>query len=439
MTRRVRMLLAAATLILAAVALFFFYPASLSPAVPSAGLPTGRALVERGRYMATAADCAACHTVPGGKPYAGGLPFKLPFGTLYSSNITPDPEHGIGKWSDAEFVRAVRHGVAANGQELYPAFPYTAYTNMSTDDVLAIRAYLRTLRPVARNAPENALAFPFNMRFVMRGWKLLFMPRTPLADDPKRSAEWNRGAYLVEGAGHCAECHSPRNLLFAVKRDQHLAGALTQGWKAYNITSDPRTGIGNWSSDEIVRYLQTGHSPGRGAASGSMAEAVSLSTSRLTTSDLRAMAVYLKSVPARAGKNQPSVHQRVAALDRATLYDPGSSTAQSTNDLGLGVFQGTCASCHGWNGEGLQSGYAALRGARTVNDPDGDNLIQVILHGSRIETPAEAAAMPDFGKILSDAEIAAVSNYVLGHFGGRSPSITPERVASARKEGAGHE
>jgi mono/diheme cytochrome c family protein len=438
MKRRFRVLLFLAVVVLIALAAFFFYPAPLTAVAPSASLPSGAALVERGRYLATASDCMACHTAQGGKPYAGGLPFKLPFGTLYSSNITPDPKSGIGKWSAAEFVRAVRHGVAANGKELYPAMPYSAYTNMSNDDVLAIRAYLQTVPAVAENEPANQLAFPFNMPFLMRGWKLLNMPHTPLQQDPAKSMEWNRGAYLVEGPGHCAECHTPRNMLFGLSRGQSLAGAVTQGWKAYNITSDPHTGIGKWSVDEIARFLSTGHAPGKGAASGSMAEAVSLSLSHMTPSDIHAMAVYLKSVPPRAGDDQPSASEHVPALDRSTAYRPDVLPAKGADTHGLRVFEGVCASCHAWNGKGLATDYAALGGARTVSDPDAMNLLQVILHGSKIKTKMEAASMPAFGESLSDADIAAVSNYVLQHFGGQQATVTPERVAQARKEGGGH-
>ena len=212
--------LAVAALLFVGAVAFFAWPERLEAVSPSANQPTGQALVEKGRYLATAADCVACHSVVGGEPYAGGLAFKLPFGTIYSSNITPDAQNGIGSWSDAQFVRAMRHGVRADGQQLYPAFPYTAYTRMSTDDVLAIRAYLRTLRPVNQAVAVNQLSFPFNQRYLMRAWKVLFMPSGPFKPDPQRSAEWNRGAYLVEGPGHCAECHTPRNFMFALKSGQ---------------------------------------------------------------------------------------------------------------------------------------------------------------------------------------------------------------------------
>ena len=423
----------AAVLLVGAIA-FFAWPARLEAVRPSPSLPTGAALVERGRYLATASDCVACHSAPGGQPYAGGLAFKLPFGTIYSSNITPDRKVGIGSWSDAEFVRAMRHGVRNDGQELYPAFPYTAYTHMSTDDVLAIRAYLNTLRPVGQAVAVNQLSFPFNQRYLMRAWKLLFMPKHALEADPKQSAEWNRGRYLVEGPGHCAECHTPRNFMFGLKSGEKFAGATTQGWKAYNLTSDRQAGMGNWSAEEIAQYLGTGHAPGRGAAAGSMAEAVSLSLSRLTPADLHAMAVYLKSVPPRPGSREAAVNPRPAALAASTLYTPAPNEGRG-DALGLRLFEGACASCHGWNGEGLQSPYGALRGAQTVNDPEATNLVQIILRGSAITTPHDHASMPSFGRAYTDAEVAAMANYVLQHFGGKAATVTPARVAKARKEG----
>lgn len=433
MKRWARIALPVVLILVVGAGLFFFLPARLDAVQASPRQPTGAALIARGEYLATAADCVACHSVEGRKPYSGGLAFKLPFGTIFSSNITPDRQHGIGAWSDAEFVRAMRHGIDNKGRELYPAFPYTAYANMSTDDVLAIRAYLNTLEPAAGDVEPNALSFPFNQRYIMRAWKLLNGPQHPWKPDPQQSLEWNRGAYLVEGAGHCGECHTPRNLMYGLKQSEKFAGAVAQGWKAYNITSHP-TGIGNWSVDEIARYLGTGHSPGRGAASGNMAEAVSLSLRKLTPSDLRAMAVYLHSIPRKPSDPQATVAPNPPALRQSTLYNPPASKTRG-DVAGLRLFEGACASCHGWNGEGVQSVYGSLRGAQTVNDPEATNLIQVILRGSAIETREGQLAMPAFGSSMTDAEVAALSNYVLQHFGNKHPTVTPARVAQARKAG----
>jgi len=426
--------LAVVLVLLVAAGLFFFLPASLSPVEASAFQPTGAALVERGRYLATAGDCVACHTAPGGRPFAGGLAFKLPIGTIYSSNITPDRQAGIGGWSDAEFVRAMRHGVRSDGKDLYPAFPYTAYAKLSTDDILAIRAYLGSLAPVARPVAPNALTFPFNQRYLMRAWKLLFLSDTPIAPAQKQSALWKRGAYLVEALAHCGECHTPRNLMYGLKDGQKFAGATTQGWKAYNITSDPRAGIGNWSAEEIATYLRTGHAEGRGVANGPMGEAVELSLSHLTPADLQAIALYLKSVPARPAQNGELVETNPAALTASTAYAPPAG-ATPRGDLGMRIFEGSCASCHGWNGQGLQSGYAALRGMKTVNDPQGTNLVQIVLHGSHMATAQGQVGMPAFGAAYGDTEIAAVSNYVLRHFGAKRGTVTPAQVGEARRSG----
>lgn len=414
-----------------AAALFFFLPARIDPVQASASQPSGAAMIARGQYLATAADCAACHSVAGGRPYAGGLAFKLPFGTIYSSNITPDKTHGIGAWSDAQFVRAMHHGIDDRGRELYPAFPYTAYANISTDDVLAIRAYLNTLAPVAQPVTANALSFPFNQRYLMRAWKLFNGPQHPWQANAQRSPEWNRGAYLVEGFGHCAECHTPRNFMYGLKRSRSYAGAVAQGWNAYNITPNRETGIGTWSVDELAQYLGTGHAAGRGAASGSMAEAVSLSLSKLTPADLRAMAVYLHALPPQRSDPGSRVDQNPPALAASTLYSPPAGEARG-DAAGLRLYEGACASCHGWNGEGVQTAYGSLRGAQTVNDPAATNLVQVILHGSSIHTSEGKLSMPAFGAGMSDAEVSVLANYVLRHFGNKPGAVTPAAVAKLR-------
>lgn len=424
---------AAAALVLAAgggAAAFFFGPASLPDTKLSQFAPTGQELIAKGEYLTKAADCAACHTVPGGQSLAGGLAFKLPFGTIYSPNITSDREHGIGAWSDAEFVRALRKGVGRHGEDLYPAFPYTSYALLSTDDALAIKAYLGTVRPASTPSRPNDLWFPFNQRYVMRGWKLLFMPDGPLAPDTTRTSTWNRGAYLVEALAHCGECHTPRNLLFATKNDVKLSGAVVEGWKAYNITSDRDTGIGSWTNEQLVSYLSKGHAEGRGGTSGSMAEAVNLSLRHLTPSDIDSIVEYLRSVPpVIAAVSSGPIEKSPPALAESGPWMPPATAADSE---GMRIFQGACASCHGWDGSGQQSPSASLRGARTVNDPDGINLVRVILRGTHISSMAGDRTMPSFAAAYTDSEIAAVSNYVLAHFGAKSGRVTPPMVDAAR-------
>jgi mono/diheme cytochrome c family protein len=416
-----------AMLVVAALA-FLFTPPPRPRAVTAP--PATPELITHGAYVAIAADCVACHTAVGGKPFAGGRAFKLPFGTIYSPNITPDRETGIGGWTDGEFLRALHQGVGADGRELYPAFPYTSYVRMTDGDALALKAYLFSLPPVRSQTPPNELAFPFNVRPLMRAWKLLFMPRSGFQADPAKPADWNRGAYLVTALGHCGECHTPRNLLYGLKLRQALSGETIQGWTAWNITSDPTHGIGAWSPQEITGYLGQGYAIGRGVASGPMKEAVEYSLSRLTPGDLSAIAVYLQSTNAIA--RGPVIEANPHALAASTLTDPPRSEA--ADGAGRQLFAGACASCHAWNGAGAQTPVAALRGLRSVSDPRGRNAVQTILHGASVDTAQGHAFMPAFAADYSDAEIAAVANYVIGHFGGKTGQVTPKDVARARAQ-----
>lgn len=421
-----------AALALAGAGLFFYWPHPLEPVAATSAQPNGDALVARGRYLTIAADCAACHTTKDGKPFAGGLAFKLPFGTIYSSNITPDPTYGIGEWTDAEFARALRHGVGRRGENLYAAFPYTSYTLLSDDDVLAIRAYLATLAAVAEATPANDLAFPFNQRRLMRGWNLLFLRSERFVPDPARSAAWNRGAYLVRGLAHCGECHTPRNLLFASKVGEalSLSGGAVDGSKAWNLTTDKATGIAPWTDAELVSYLHSGYAPGHGAATGSMREAIDLSLSKLPASDLEDIVTYLRSLPPRAADPNAAVAALPATVRTSGPWSPAGDTVDGT---GKRIFEAACASCHAWNGNGQQTQRAALAGAHALSDPEGANLVRVIVHGSSNPEQGVATAMPAFGTAYSDAEIAAVANYAIAHFGGKTGQVTPEQVARLRQ------
>ena len=414
---------------LAGAAAFFFWPAGVDPVAPSPSQPTGEALLARGEYLTKAADCVACHTAPGGRPFAGGRAFQLPFGTIYAPNITPDRETGLGAWSDAEFVRAVRRGVGRHGEDLYPAFPYTSYSLISDDDALAIRAYLASLAPIRSPATENTLIFPFNQRYLMRSWKLLFLSSRRFELDTSRSEGWNRGAYLARALAHCGECHTPRNLFLATKSGSEFAGAVVDGWKAYNITSDRTAGIGGWSDEALASYLSTGHADGHGGASGSMAEAVDLSLRHLTPPDVAALVGYLRSIPPRPAMLSGAVESNPPASAASSPWAPPAGEPESQ---GARIFAGSCASCHGWDGNGQQVANAALRGARTVNDPAGTNLVRVIMEGTKVGSAAGDIAMPGFAGSLSDPEIAAISNYVIGHFGGTTGSVTAADVKSAR-------
>jgi len=400
------------------------------------GSPTGAPvelanadLLTRGRYLTRAADCEACHTAKGGAPFAGGRPFALPFGTLYTPNITSDKETGIGEWTDADFLRAVHQGIARDGTRLYPAFPYASYTMLTDDDVLAIKAYLFSLPAVRKENLPNTFRFPYDQRWLMFFWATLFNSNDRFKPVDGQSPEWNRGAYLVEAAAHCGECHTPRNAFQALNHRLKFSGGVAEGWNAYNITADKGTGIGNWTPRELADYLSSGHAMGRGTAGGPMAEAVDLSLRYMTPSDIAAMVTYLRSVPAIRSENIP---------DRlADAASPLHSSGPQGNPIGKRIFEGTCASCHAWTGKGAIRAEAQLTGSRAVNDPSAMNVAQMVLSGTGTGTgpgPDDKAAMPAFGVIFTDAEVAAVSNYVTARFGSEPSHIDAADIAQLRRQ-----
>jgi len=403
------------------------------PLAAYGGHPTGAPLdlretdvLAQGRYLTQAADCEACHTSDKAKPFAGGVAFKSAFGTLYSPNITPDKETGIGDWSDADFVKALHEGIARDGERLYPAFPYAAYTYLTDEDVLAIKAYLFSLAPVTYRPPKSHLRFPYNQRWLMAVWSGLFNPnkRFTLVE---RSPEWNRGAYLSEALGHCGDCHTPRNHLQGLDNERKFAGGVAEGWRAYNITADPNSGVGAWREAELAQYLSSGHAQGRGTAAGPMAQAVDLSFQNLTPSDVRAMVVYLRSVPGIASKDLPAPRSAPAP------EDPKGGVAAALNPRGKQIFEGACASCHAWSGKSPLDERATFTGSRAVNDPSALNVANMVLHGSDRRTIDGTPAMPTFAAAYDDVEIAAVANYVTGRFGARASTLTAADVHRLRE------
>ena len=418
MSRR-RSLLAGLIVLLAgcAAVAFFAWPAATEVATASATQPTGAALIARGEYLARAADCTACHTPPGGQDFAGGVAFQLPFGTIYASNISPDLETGIGAWSNADFVRALRHGVDRDGRNLYPAFPYAEYALLTTDDALAIRAYLATVKPVRATPPPNQLAFPFNQRYLVRAWNLLFAPEAQFRPDRAHDEAWNRGAYLAVALGHCGECHTPRNIMMGLETSRVFAGAVQAGWLAYNLTSDREHGLGNWSDEQIEQYLATGYAEGRGPASGPMAEVVENSLQYLSRDDIRAIVGYLRTIPAQT--DGPAVVRNV-------------SGAEATNNLGAQLFAQACAGCHSPSGDGRQSAWASLRGAHSAGDSEGTNLLQVLTRGTQIRTAQGIMFMHDFARAYTDEELVALTDYVSRQFAFRASSVSPKQVHNAR-------
>jgi mono/diheme cytochrome c family protein len=383
-------------------------------------------VVKRGEYLARAADCFACHTVSRGPLFAGGLPINLPFGRLYSTNITPDKDTGIGNYSDQNFLNAVQGGIRRDGARLYPAMPYPSYTLMTDADVLAIKTYLFSLPPVrAANLPDT-LGFPFDQRWLMTFWSAFFAQNARFAPSTARSAEWNRGAYIAEALAHCGECHTPRNLAFALDNRNKFGGAVTAGWYAFNITSDKGSGIGAWSDDELRGYLSAGHASGRGTAAGPMGEAVDQSFRYMAPADIGALATYVRSAPPIRSADLPA---RLAPPAPASAKE-GNATAETA---GKRIFEGACVSCHDWTGVSQISPFATIAGTRGVNDRTATNVAQIVISGTTRHTPDAVISMPAFGSAYSDTEIAAVANYVTARFGGQQSELTYKDVAKLRR------
>jgi mono/diheme cytochrome c family protein len=373
--------------------------------------------IERGRGLAIAADCVACHTEPGGIRYAGGRAIETPFGVLLSPNLTPDPETGIGVWSDDEFVAAVREG-QGRGHRLYPAMPYPYFTRMPRADVLAIRSYLNTLEPVRHAVNPNQLPFPFNIRTSMIVWNALFFRSGVFTPTAGKSAEWNRGAYLVEGPGHCGACHTEKNFLGGDKTDRPLRGGVLQGWFSPDLTGDPRVGLGTWSVEDVVAYLQTGHNR-HAAATGPMADVITDSTSHLPNDDLRAMAVYLKDL---------APHSEAPAALAAT--DPVMRSGEA-------LYVDHCAACHVGTGDGIADLFPPLKASPTVQSRDPASLLQIVLHGTQNVATDQAPtgpAMPAFGWKLSDPQVADVLTYIRNAWGNAAAPVPPDAVKSLRAQ-----
>lgn len=388
--------------------------------------PASAAEIQRGEYLARIGNCVSCHTRKGGEPFAGGVPFAAPYafmGTLYSTNITPDPATGIGAWTEAEFLSAMRHGVAPGRRRLFPAFPYTYFTRATDADLKAIHAYLRTIKPVIYTPADNGLAFA--ARWGMLVWNNAFFEPGPLTPDASKSVEWNRGAYLVRGLGHCGACHTPRNLFLAEKTDaalsgnsyrEHVASGRQRAWFAVNLTA-AASGLGPWSENDIRQYLRTGHSR-RAGVFGPMNDVVINSLQYLTDEDARAMAVYLKSLP-------------------ASNDSPQTEVGADSNRAGATLYAEHCEECHRSSGRGAFLKAPPIAGSAIAQGRDAASLINVILHGAQVGAgaPMPFAAwedMPAFGDELSDKQVAAVSTFVRARWGNRGGVVSATEVARQR-------
>jgi mono/diheme cytochrome c family protein len=375
---------------------------ALQAAAPARADQADPALIARGKYLADAGDCVACHTASGGKPFAGGDIMNTPFGGIYPPNITPDVKTGIGSWSDDDFYRAMHEGTGKRGENLYPVFPYPWFTKVTRDDAMAIKAYIFSVPPV--NAPDkgNTFPFPFNIRTSLDGWKLLFLHEGTFKPDPKASDEVNRGAYLVEGLGHCGECHTKLNPAGAPELSKSLAGGQVDGWFAPNITSDVRDGIGGWSIDELASFLKNGEAKGHGVVLGPMAQVVHDSLSQLNDADIHAIAAYLKSVPSKPDAVQ------------------GGAVADTGDKPGAQVYLSNCASCHQLNGKGVDGQIPALAGNGAVMAQGPQDVIRAMLGG--LSAKGGYGPMPAIGADLTDQQVAGVTNYVRTEWGNTAPA-----------------
>jgi len=399
-------------MILAVVALCSAVASAARAAEPSPELIAyGKALVEAG-------DCAGCHTTDPAKPFAGGKRIDTPFGAIYAPNLTPDRDTGIGGWADADFTRALRYGVAPDGSNYYPAFPYPYFTKMTKDDTLAIRAYLGTLAPVvSRNKPPE-LRWPFGYRGLMRIWNTMFFKPGLFEPDQSQSAAWNRGGYLVTGLGHCGACHTPKNYFGADKQAQALSGNEVGGWYAPRLDGAPRTGLKSWSVEDIVEYLQSGRNA-KSHADGLMAEVVVNSTSKMSDADVRAIAVYLKGLP---------------PARRETIVTPPD---EATMKAGQAVYAKFCIACHEADGTGSPRIYPPLPANALLQSVNPSSTLRITLDGAHTVTTPRApntGEMPAYARQLSDEEIAAVANYIRNSWGNSGPLVTPAQVAKARKQ-----
>ncbi len=400
--------------ILAAIALCTAFNANPARAEAPAA-PTAETIA-KGKALTEAGDCASCHTADPAKPLAGGKRIETPFGGIYSANLTPDRETGIGRWSDDQFLRAMRYGQAPDGSRYYPAFPYPHFTKLVRGDIFAIRAYLGTFPPVSNKPPAAELRWPLNYRVLIRLWNFAFFRPGIFQPDQSKSAEWNRGGYLVEGLGHCGACHTPKNFLGAERQKARFTGGVVDGWFAPRLDEAERSGLKSWSVDDIAEYLLSGRNA-HSHADGPMAQVVLNSTSHMSEADVRAMAVYLKGIS--AGRPEPAV---------AT-----PSPAQMAN--GEKLYKGSCVACHELDGSGAPRIYPPLPGNANLQSANPASAIRIMLDGAETITTPRApntGSMPPYAK-WPDQDVADVVTYIRNAWGNAAPAATADEVAKLRR------
>ena len=414
--KRIGLILIALLAVLAAVTAYLGLREDEGGASPAAA---GADQVARGAYLARAGDCQACHTTRGGTAFAGGRAISTPFGTIHSPNITPDKETGIGNWSADDFWQALHNGKGKDGKLLYPAFPFPNYTKVTRADSDAMHAYFMSLPPVRQPVKEPELRFPFNQRWLLVAWRALYFRPGVHADQPQQNAEWNRGAYLVQGLGHCSACHTPRNILGATSEKRELGGTMIPmlGWYAASLTGESEAGLGNWDVQHLVDLMKTGISA-RGVVSGPMSEVVRESLQHLSDPDLRAMAVYLKSLP---------------QAEAARAETPPALNAESQRIIksGAALYEKHCVECHKASGAGEPPHIPALAGNRAVTLESPVNPIRAVMHGGyppSTQGNPRPFGMPPFGNVLSDEEAAAVVSFARNSWNNRASMVTTQQV-----------
>ena len=430
-----KLALGAAALLLGAAALVWLLNRrdEVDVSVPLTAAAPSAELTARGAYLARAGNCMGCHTARGGANWAGGRGIDTPFGTVFTSNLTPDDATGLGTWSSAHFWRAMHNGRSKSGRLLYPAFPYTSFTQVTREDSDALFAYLKSLPAVAQTNTANTLRFPYQSQAALAVWRALFFSPGVYQPDHQRSAEWNRGAYLVNGLGHCAACHTARNALGATD-GLNLAGGLIpiQNWYAPSLVSADAAGVGDWDREEIVRLLKTGVSA-HASVTGPMAEVVRGGTQYLSSEDLNAMAQFLKELVPTTGS--ATKEQEAIAVMATASSTPLASVPAVVKERGEKIYQQQCAQCHGDKGEGVPNAYPALAGNRAVRMPQTVNLVQIVLNGGY--APATSGnprpfGMPPFVLVLDDSDVAAVLTHIRTTWGNQASAVSPLEVNRIR-------